>query len=90
VSSKKGSGKKKCTSIAGYFNGYASVLEQYRWHCLMWHVQGYPRSHCTPPLGDYSLHFVPAATRVTANKILMKNGPTLLATSEMQSKMIYL
>ncbi len=34
----------------------------------MQHVQGYPRSHWTPPSGDYLLHIAPVAARATANK----------------------
>ncbi len=33
----------------------------------MWHVQGYPRSHWTPPLGNHLLRIAPAAARATAN-----------------------
>jgi hypothetical protein len=41
--------KKKLTSFAGHFDGRGGApvqaLEQYRWHHLMRHVQGYPGSH---------------------------------------------
>jgi hypothetical protein len=54
-------------------------LEQYKWHCLMRHVQGYLGSHWMPPLGNYSLRITPAAARATANKTVTKNKSTLLA-----------
>jgi hypothetical protein len=60
------------TSIVGHFDGHASTLEQYRQHCPMQQVQGYPQSHWTPPLGNYSLHITSAAARATANKTMMK------------------
>jgi hypothetical protein len=59
----------KITSVAAHFEGLANAPEQYRWHCLMRHVQGYPGSHWTPPLGNYLLCITPAATRATANKM---------------------
>jgi hypothetical protein len=62
----------KCTSSAGHFDGHSGALEQYRWHRLMRHVQGYSGSHWMPPLGNYSLHITPAAARATANKATMK------------------
>jgi hypothetical protein len=68
-------------SVVGHFDGHGSALEQYRWHCPMWHVQGYPRSHWMPPLGNDSLRITPAAARATVNKTMTKNGPTLLAIS---------
>ncbi len=71
----------KCTSIVAHFKGLMDVPEQYRWHCPMRHVQGYPRSHWMPPSGDYLLRIAPAATKVTANKTTTKNGPALLAIS---------
>jgi hypothetical protein len=55
----------KCTSSAGRFDGHGSAPEQYRWHHLMQHVQGYSGSHWTQALGDYSLHIAPAAARAT-------------------------
>ncbi len=32
------------TSVVGCFDGHGSAPGQYRWHCLMWHVQGYPEA----------------------------------------------
>jgi hypothetical protein len=55
----------KCTLSAGHFDGHGGAPEQYRWHCPMWHAQGYSRSHWTPALGDYSLHIAPAAARAS-------------------------
>jgi hypothetical protein len=58
----------KCTSIAARLNGLADAPEQYRWHCLMRHVQGYLGSHWTLPLVNYSLCIAPAATRATGKQ----------------------
>jgi hypothetical protein len=58
----------KCTSSADRFNGHGGALEQYRWHFPMWHVQGYSRSHWTPPLSDYLLCIAPAAARATGKQ----------------------
>jgi hypothetical protein len=56
----------------GHFDGHAGALEQYRQHCLMWHVKGYPGSHWTLPLGDYSRRIAPVAAGATTNKTTMK------------------
>jgi hypothetical protein len=58
----------KCTSSASRFDGHGGAPEQYRWHCLMQHVQGYSRSHWTPPSGDYLVRIAPAATRATGKQ----------------------
>jgi hypothetical protein len=55
----------ECTLSAGRFDGHGGAPEQYRRHCLMWHVQGYSGSHWTPPLSDYLLRIAPAAARAT-------------------------
>jgi hypothetical protein len=69
----------KCTSSAGCFDGHGGVPEQYRWHCLMWHVQGYSGSHWMLSSGNYSLRITPAAARATANendkKMYLKDWP---------------
>jgi hypothetical protein len=62
----------KCTSSAGRFDGLGSASEQYRQHRQMRHVQGYPRSHWTPPSGDYLLHIALEVVRGTANKTTTK------------------
>ncbi len=69
----------KCTSSVSRFDGHSGALERYRRHCLMRHVQGYSRSHWTPPLGDYLLCITPAAARATANKMTTKNVSKRLA-----------
>ena len=71
--------KNKCTSITGHFDGHVRALEQYRWHCPMRHVQGYPGSHWTPSPGNYLLHIAPAAARAIANKTTMKKWTNLVA-----------
>jgi hypothetical protein len=58
----------ECTLSTSRFDGHGGAPEQYRWHCLMWHVQGYSRSHWMPPSGDYLLRIAPEAAGATANK----------------------
>jgi hypothetical protein len=58
----------KCTSTTSRFNGHGGVLEQYRQHYPMWHVQGYSGSYWTPALGDYLLRIAPAAARATGKQ----------------------
>jgi hypothetical protein len=55
----------ECTSSTGHFDGHGGAPEQYRWHCLMRHVQGYSGSHWTPASGGYLLRITPAAARAT-------------------------
>ena len=63
----------KCTSVVGHFYGHSGALEQYRWHCPMRHVHGYPGSHWMLPSGnDYSLRIIPVAARATINKMTIK------------------
>jgi hypothetical protein len=62
----------QCTSVVGHFDGHGGAPEQYRWHHPKLHVQGYPRSHCMPPSGDYLLHIATAAARPTANETKMR------------------
>jgi hypothetical protein len=62
----------KCTSIAAHFEGLPHAPEQYRWHCLMQHVQGYSGGYWKPPSGDYLLCIAPAAARAAANKTMTK------------------
>jgi hypothetical protein len=69
----------KSTSSASHFDGNGSALLQYRWHCLMQHVQGYSGSHWMLALGGYSLRIAPAAARetgiqTTINKHTCKAG----------------
>jgi hypothetical protein len=71
----------KCTSSTSRFDGHCGAPEQYRWHCLVGHVQGYSGSHWMPPSGDYSLRIAPAAARATANKTTTKNVQKGLAIS---------
>jgi hypothetical protein len=62
----------KYTSVAAHFEGLLDAPEQYRQHCPMRHVQGYPGSHWTPPLGNHLLCIAPAATRAIANETTTK------------------
>jgi hypothetical protein len=69
-----------CSSNIGHFNGHDGLPVQYEAHRPMQHVQGYSRSHWTPPLGDYLLHIAPAAAsratskQTTINKYTQKGG----------------
>jgi hypothetical protein len=69
----------ECTSSASHFDGHGGAPEQYRRHCPMRHVQGYSRSHWTPPLGDYSLCIAPAAARATGKQTTINNTPKKVA-----------
>jgi hypothetical protein len=62
----------KHSSTSGRFDGHGGSLEQYIWHRLMRHVQGYSGNHWAPPLGDYSLCIAPVAARATSNKTTTK------------------
>jgi hypothetical protein len=42
-----------CTHFAGHFDGRGSAPVQYRPHHPIEEVQGFTRSHWTPPLGKY-------------------------------------
>jgi hypothetical protein len=44
---------KKCTNFAGHFDGWGGAPVQYCVHPPMEEVQGFGRSHWTPPLGKY-------------------------------------
>jgi hypothetical protein len=63
---------KECTSSTSCFDGLGSPPQQYRWHHLMRHVQGYSGSHWMLPSGDYLLRIAPAAARATANETTTK------------------
>jgi hypothetical protein len=63
----------ECISSTGRFDGHGGAPEQYRWHCLMRHVQGYSRSHRMPALGDYSLRIAPAAAATGKQTTINKN-----------------
>jgi hypothetical protein len=58
----------KCTSSASLFDGHGGAPEQYRWHHLMRHVQGYSESHWTLAWVNYSLRIAPAAARATGKQ----------------------
>jgi hypothetical protein len=58
----------KFTSSTSRFDGHGGAPEQYRWHCLMRHVQGYSGSHWTLPLGNYLLCIAPAAAMATGKQ----------------------
>ncbi len=69
----------KCTSVAGNFDGLADTPVLHWAHHPMEGVQGFTRSHQTPPSGNYSLRFAPAAAMVSIKKTTTKNAPYLLA-----------
>ena len=54
----------KCTSFAGHLDGHDDAPVQCQAHCLMEHIQGFTRSHWTPPSGDYLPHIAPADAMV--------------------------
>jgi hypothetical protein len=58
----------KCTLSAGRFDGHSGASEQFRWHRLMWYVQGYSGSHWTLASGNYLLRIAPAAARATGKQ----------------------
>jgi hypothetical protein len=60
--------KNKCTSVVGHLDSHGGMPGRYRWKRPMWHVQGYLRSHWTPPSGNYSLRSAPAAARATGKQ----------------------
>ena len=68
----------ECTSVAGHFDSHGNVTVKYREHRLMKEVQGFHKSHYTPPSGNYSLSITPTATRATENKTRMQYVSTLL------------
>ena len=50
---KKAATTKKCASVMGHFEGYDNAPVQCWAHRPTKHVQGYLKSHWTPPVGDY-------------------------------------
>jgi hypothetical protein len=63
----------KCTLSAICSGGHGSPPVQNKAHPPMQHIyQGYSRRHWMPPLSNYLLYIAPAATRATANKMMMK------------------
>ena len=49
---KKSTTEKKFTYFVGHFDGHADAPVQYGVHRSMEHVQGFMRSHWTPPSGE--------------------------------------
>jgi hypothetical protein len=72
---------KQYTTIATRFDGHNDAPVQCRVHCLMEGVQGFTRSHWTPPSGEYSLRIIPADNGVARKKKTTKKAPYLLAIS---------
>jgi hypothetical protein len=70
---------KQYTTIATRFDGRNGAPVQCRIHRLMEGVQGFTRSHWTPPLGKYSLRIIPADNGVACKKKTTKRAPYLLA-----------
>ncbi len=66
---------KKYTSIVAHFEGLVDAP------ALCGVLSRATGSNWKQPSGNYSLQIAPAAARVTANKTIMKNAPTLLAIS---------
>jgi hypothetical protein len=59
----------KCTTVVAHFKGLADALVPCSVHCPVQYIQGYPGSHWTPPLGNYSLYIAPAATRASPRTV---------------------
>jgi hypothetical protein len=55
---------KKCSQIAGNFDGHADAVVQCGTHCLMEHISGFTRSHWMLPLGKCLPRIAPAAAKV--------------------------
>ncbi len=70
---------KQYTSVATRFDGRDDVPVQCRVHCPVKGVQGFTRSHWTPPSGKYLLCIIPADIRVACKKKTTKKAPYLLA-----------
>jgi hypothetical protein len=69
---------KQTTSSDGHFDGHGSVPVQCKVNCPMQHVEGFTRSHWTPPLVDYLLCTPPVAAWATGKQTTIKNTPTLM------------
>jgi hypothetical protein len=70
---------KQYITIATHFDGRNDAPVQCRAHRSMEGVQGFTRSHLTPPLGKYLLRIIPAENRVACKKKTTKKAPYLLA-----------
>jgi hypothetical protein len=64
VANSKINNDKNERQIAGNFDCHADAVVRCRVHCLMEHIQGFPRSHWMPPLGKWLCHIALAATMV--------------------------
>ena len=54
----------KCASVIGHFDGHDDAPVRCQAHRPMKHVQGYLRSHWTPPSGKYSSRITPVDAMV--------------------------
>jgi hypothetical protein len=72
---------KQYTTVATHFNSRDDAPVQCHVHCPMEGVQGFTRSHWTPPSGKYLLCIIPADNGVACKKKMMKKAPYLLAIS---------
>jgi hypothetical protein len=59
---------KQYTTVATLFDSRNDAPVQCRVHRLMEGVQGFTRSHWTPPLGKDLLHIIPADNGVACKK----------------------
>ena len=59
---------KQYTTIATRFDNSDDALVQCHVHCPMEGVQGFTRSHWTPPSGKYLLSIIPADNGVACKK----------------------
>ncbi len=79
MSNKIGRGDKRCTSVAGHFEGHAGVRVPCHVYCPMQHVQGCTRCCWKLPSGKYLLRIAPAPAEVKGKKTMTKHSRYLLA-----------
>jgi hypothetical protein len=72
---------KQYTTVATRFDGCDDAPVQCHVHRTMEGVQGFIRSHWTPPLGEYLLRIIPADNGVACKKKTTKRAPYLPAIS---------
>jgi hypothetical protein len=70
---------KQYTTVATHFDGHNDAPLQCRVHRPIEGVQGFTRSHWTPPSGEYFLRIIPADNGVACKKKSTKRAPYLLA-----------
>jgi hypothetical protein len=72
---------KQYTTVVTRFDSCDDAAVQCCIHCLLERVQGFTRSHWTPPSGEYLLRIIPSDNGVACKKKITKKAPYLLAIS---------